>query len=64
MSIVDKVKSVLGQHSDKVHRGVDKIGDKIDEKTGGKHSDKIDKARRRVKDLADGKGDQPGDRSA
>jgi hypothetical protein len=64
MSIVDKIKNMLGQHSDKVHRGVDRIGGKIDEKTGGKHSDKIDKAGRKLKDLADGKGDQPGGRPA
>ncbi|TDB90395.1 antitoxin [Actinomadura sp. KC216] len=44
MSIVDKVKQMLGQHSDKAREGVEKAGDKIDERTGGKYSDKIDKA--------------------
>ncbi|MFI0368314.1 antitoxin [Actinomadura sp. 1N219] len=44
MSIVDKVKQMLGQHPDKAREGVEKAGDKIDERTGGKYSDKIDKA--------------------
>ncbi|MCW2899326.1 MAG: hypothetical protein JWO67_1591 [Streptosporangiaceae bacterium] len=64
MSIVDKVKNALGQHSEKVHRGVDKIGDKIDEKTGGKHSQKINRVQQKVKDMTDRRSDQPGDRPA
>ncbi|TMR01816.1 antitoxin [Actinomadura soli] len=44
MSIVDKVKQMLGQHPDKARGGAEKTGDKIDERTGGKYSDKIDKA--------------------
>jgi hypothetical protein len=42
MSFMDKVKGMLGQHSDKAGKGMDKAGDKLDERTGGKHSDKID----------------------
>ncbi|MBC6464036.1 antitoxin [Actinomadura alba] len=64
MSIVDRVKKALGQHSDKVHRGVDELGGKLDEKTGGKYSDKIDKAERKIKNMTDDRGDQPGGRSA
>ncbi|HEY7489219.1 MAG TPA: antitoxin [Streptosporangiaceae bacterium] len=50
MSIVDKVKGMLGQHSDKAEQGVDKAGDMIDEKTGGKYNDKVDTAQDKAKD--------------
>ena len=43
MSIVDKVKEMLGSHADKAKQGVDKAGDMIDDKTGGKYADKVDK---------------------
>jgi hypothetical protein len=35
MSIVDKVKQMLGQHSDHARKGVDKAGDYIDREGGG-----------------------------
>ncbi|RKS74871.1 antitoxin protein of toxin-antitoxin system [Actinomadura pelletieri DSM 43383] len=68
MSIVDKVKQMLGQHPDKAKHGVDKAGDKFDERTGGKYSDKVDKAQNKAGDYIDregggqtgGMGDQPG----
>ncbi|MFC6881094.1 antitoxin [Actinomadura yumaensis] len=44
MSIVDKVKEMLGQNAGKARQGVEKAGDMADRKTGGKYSDKIDKA--------------------
>ena len=51
MSIIDKVKELLGQHGDKAEKGIDKAGDMIDEKTGGKYSDKIDSAQEKAKDM-------------
>ncbi|TYB43474.1 antitoxin [Actinomadura chibensis] len=70
MSIVDKVKQMLGQHSDKAKHGVNKAGDTIDEHTGGKYADKIDKVQDKAGDYIDrgaeggqsgpGGGDQPG----
>ncbi|MFR9755128.1 antitoxin [Streptomyces sp. TR06-5] len=42
MSFMDKVRGMLGQHGEKTHRGAEKSGDKLDERTGGKHSDAID----------------------
>jgi hypothetical protein len=56
MSIVDKVKEMLGQHSDKAKRGVEKAGDMADERTGGKYSDKIDKAQEKGSDYIDQQG--------
>jgi hypothetical protein len=63
MSIIDKVKELLGQHSDKAERGIDKTGDVIDDKTGGKYSDKIDSAQEKAKDMLGQeprRDDQPG----
>jgi hypothetical protein len=69
MSIIDKVKGLLGQHSDKAEKGIDKAGDMIDRKTGGKYSDKIDSAQEKAKDKLGqeprrddqpGQGPQPG----
>lgn len=62
MSIVDKVKQLIGQHSDKAKHGIDKAGDMIDEKTGGKYTDKIDTAQQKATDYTDKLGDPPDDR--
>jgi hypothetical protein len=43
MSLFDKAKDLARKHEDKIARGLDKAGDLIDQKTGGKHRDKIDK---------------------
>lgn len=53
MSIVDKVKEMLGQHSDKVQQGIDKAGDMVDQKTGGKYADKVDMAQDKAKGFVD-----------
>jgi len=43
MGFMDRIKDMMGKHDDKVDQGLDKAGDKMDDRTGGKHSDKIDK---------------------
>lgn len=58
MSIVDKMKELLGQHRDKVDKTVDKAGDIIDEKTGGKYADKVDKAQEEAKKAAEHWGEE------
>ncbi len=63
MSILDKVKGLLGQHSDKAEHGVDKAGEVINDKTGGKYSDKVESAQDKAKDVLgqeQRRGDQPG----
>ncbi|MGH3391234.1 MAG: antitoxin [Actinomadura sp.] len=62
MSIVDKVKQLLGQHSDKAKRGIGMAGDMADKKTGGKYADKIDTAQRKATEYTDKLGDRPADR--
>jgi hypothetical protein len=59
MSIVDKVKEMLGQNPDKAKSGVDKAGDVFDQKTGGKYSDKVDMAQDKAKQYIDGEQQQP-----
>jgi hypothetical protein len=58
MSIVDKMKEFLGQHGDKVDKVVEKAGDMVDEKTGGKYADKVDKAQEQAKKTTEQWGEQ------
>jgi antitoxin protein of toxin-antitoxin system len=38
----EKAEGLLSQHGDKAEAGLDKAGEIVDEKTGGKYSDQID----------------------
>ncbi|MEU1307136.1 antitoxin [Streptomyces shenzhenensis] len=38
----DKAEDLAEDHGDKISAGLEKIGDLVDDKTGGKYSDKID----------------------
>lgn len=53
MSMFDKAKDLLGEHGDKVDEGIDKLGDLIDEKTGGQHADKVDTAQAKIREQLD-----------
>jgi hypothetical protein len=57
MSFLDKAKAALtdavDQHGDKIAQGIDKAGDVVNEKTGGKHADKIDQATGKARDALD-----------
>jgi antitoxin protein of toxin-antitoxin system len=54
---VDKAKDLAGQHPDQVDQGVDKLGDAVDQRTGGKHAEQVDKAQDAVRDRL-GRGDE------
>lgn len=41
--IVDKGKELAAEHGDKIEGAVDKAGDIIDQKTGGKYAETVDK---------------------
>ncbi|MFF5231694.1 antitoxin [Dactylosporangium sp. NPDC000521] len=43
-SFFDRVKDLADQHDDKVDAALEKVGDIIDDKTGGKHTEQIEKA--------------------
>ena len=44
MSFLDKAKDMLDKHDDKVDKLLEKAGDEVDRRTGGKHSAHIDRA--------------------
>ena len=43
MSFLDKAKDAISENVEKVEAAIDKAGDLIDEKTGGKLSEAVDK---------------------
>ncbi|MEU3472858.1 antitoxin [Rhodococcus sp. 06-462-5] len=47
--MVDKGKDLAAENSDKIDDVVEKAGDFIDNKTGGKYADKVDKVQDAVK---------------
>jgi hypothetical protein len=53
MGLLDKIKGLLGGNADKVKDGVDKAGDMVDDKTGGKYSDKIEMAEDKIGEVID-----------
>ncbi len=50
MSMFDKAKDLLGEHADKVDEGIDKVGDLVDDKTGGEHAEHVDTAQEKLKE--------------
>lgn len=46
MGLFDKVGDLAKEHEDKVEAGIEKVGDIIDEKTGGKYSEQVDQAQK------------------
>ena len=64
MGFLDKVKATavdaVDKHGDKIKGGLDKAGDIVDKKTGGKHHDKIQSSKQKATkalDNLDGKND-------
>lgn len=57
MGLLDKIKAMLGGNADKVKGGLEKAGDMVDEKTGGKFSDKIDMAEEKIGEVLEGEGE-------
>jgi hypothetical protein len=53
MGLMDKIKGMFGQHSEKIEGGIDKAGDVVDDKTGGKYEGQVDKAQDTTKDALD-----------
>ena len=44
MGFLDDAKKLVDEHDDQVDDAIEKAGDLVDDKTGGKYADKIDKA--------------------
>jgi hypothetical protein len=53
VNLLDRAKSLLAKNSDKAKGVVDKAGDIVDEKTGGKYADKVDTVQDKTKDALD-----------
>ncbi len=56
----NKAKDMVTDNRDKIESGLEKAGDMVNQKTGGKHEDKIDKGLAKAKeglDKAEGKDD-------
>lgn len=65
MSVLDKLKNLVGQNPDKARQGLKKATAFVDEKTGGKYRDKLDKVHDKAEgfiDNSDQEGDQGGHR--
>ena len=58
MGIFDKAKDALSQHSEHVDAGIEKAGDLVDQRTGGKYAEHVDRgqdlAADRIREHADG----------
>jgi hypothetical protein len=58
MGIFDKAKDALTEHSQHVDTGIEKAGDLVDERTGGKYAEQVDTgqdfASARIRKHADG----------
>jgi hypothetical protein len=63
VGMFDKIKGLIGGNADAVKDGVDKGGDMVDDKTGGKHTDHIDTATEKVGDMVDDVGTDAGTES-
>lgn len=50
----NKIEGLVEGHGDKVKEGLDKAGDIVDDKTGGKYGDQIDGAVDKAKGAVDG----------
>lgn len=54
MGMLDKAKELAEQNPEKVDEVIEKVGDFIDEKTGGKFSEQVDKVQEVAKDKLHG----------
>lgn len=50
MGFLDDAMEQLGEHAGEVADGIDKVGDFVDDKTGGKYSQYVDQAQEAAKD--------------
>lgn len=51
--MADKAKDLAREHKDKVDEGIERGGDFIDEKTGGKYEEHVDKGQDAARDYLD-----------
>ncbi|MDY7089033.1 MAG: antitoxin [Actinomycetota bacterium] len=44
MGLMDKAKDFADKHDDQVDKGIEKAGDQVDQRTGGKYTSQVDRA--------------------
>jgi hypothetical protein len=62
MGFLDKVKGLASQNADKVNEAIEKVGDIVDEKTGGKFQGVVDQAQEAAKKAVSG--EQPAEQAS
>ncbi|WP_329542674.1 antitoxin [Streptomyces sp. NBC_01358] len=50
MSMLDKIKGLMKGHPDQTRQGVEKGGEFVDKKTGGKYGGQVDSAQQKLND--------------
>jgi hypothetical protein len=58
----DKAEEIAEDHGDKIADGLEKAGDLVDEKTGGKHGEQIDTAVDKAQGLVAGLAENAGNK--
>ncbi len=53
MGLLDNISAAIGGHEDQVKDGIDKIGDLVDDKTGGQYAGQVDQAQDFLKSQVD-----------
>lgn len=53
MGLMDNLSAAVGGHEDQVKDGIDKLGDLIDDKTGGQYAGQVDQAQDFLKTQVD-----------
>jgi hypothetical protein len=57
MDIVEQIKGVAADHETEIVDGIEKIGDFVDDKTGGQYAAQVDQAQSFLKDQLGGAAD-------
>jgi hypothetical protein len=53
MGLMDNLSAAVGGHEDQVKDGIDKLGDLVDDKTGGQYAGQVDQAQDFLKSRVD-----------
>jgi hypothetical protein len=53
MGLLDNISAAVSGHEDQVKDGIDKLGDLVDEKTGGQYAGQVDQAQDFLKSQVD-----------
>jgi hypothetical protein len=53
MEIFEQIKDAVAGHEDQIRDGIDKLGDVVDEKTGGQYAGQVDQAQDFLRDQLD-----------